>query len=85
MLTELPDGHKTIGLKWIFKLKKDADEKIVKHKARLVGKGCTQEYGMDFDEIFSLVTRLETVRLSILSKKLVASASSLRKKCVPEW
>ncbi|XP_074363653.1 uncharacterized protein LOC141704306 [Apium graveolens] len=57
------NGHKTIGLKWIFKLKKDADGKIVKHKAQLVAKGYAQEYGVDFDEIFAPVTRLETVRL----------------------
>lgn len=62
-LTELPKGHKVIDLKWIYKLKKDADGKIVKHKARLVAKGYTQERGVDFDEIFAPVTRLETIRL----------------------
>ncbi|KAL8148001.1 hypothetical protein AgCh_005364 [Apium graveolens] len=63
MLTKLPEGHKVIGLKWIYKLKRDADGKIIKHKARLVAKGYVQEKGVDFDEIFALVTRLETVRL----------------------
>lgn len=62
-LTELPEGHKVIGLKWIYKLKKDADGKIIKYKARLVAKGYVQERGVDFDEIFAPVTRLETVRL----------------------
>lgn len=38
-LTTLPPGQKVIGLKWIFKLKKDASGKIIKHKARLVAKG----------------------------------------------
>lgn len=38
-LTELPSGHKPISLKWVFKLKKDSDGKIVKHKARLVATG----------------------------------------------
>nr|GEX41182.1 ribonuclease H-like domain, reverse transcriptase, RNA-dependent DNA polymerase [Tanacetum cinerariifolium] len=38
-LTSLPPGHKEIGLKWVFKTKKDADGKIIKHKARLVAKG----------------------------------------------
>lgn len=62
-LTDLPPGHKEIGLKWIFKLKKDADGNILKHKARLVAKGYVQEKGVDFDENFAPVTRLETVRL----------------------
>lgn len=59
----MPTGQKVIGLKWIFKLKKDASGKIVKHKARLIAKGYVQEHGVDFDEIFPPVTRLETVRL----------------------
>lgn len=62
-LTELPFGKKVIGLKWIFKLKKDAEGNIVKHKARSVAKGYVQEHGVDYDEVFAPVTRLETVRL----------------------
>lgn len=62
-LTELPPGEKVIGLKWIFKLKKDAEGKIIKYKARLVAKGYTQEHVIDFDEVYAPVTRLETVRL----------------------
>lgn len=53
----------TIGLKWIFKLKKDAQGNIIIYKARLVAKGYVQEHGVDFDEVFAPVTRLETVRL----------------------
>lgn len=60
---ELPDDHKVIGLKWIYKIKKDVEGKIMKYKARLVAKGYVQEQGADFDEIFAPVTRLETVRL----------------------
>lgn len=41
-VSELPKGQKAIGLKWVFKLKKDPDGKIVKHKARLVAKGYAQ-------------------------------------------
>lgn len=62
-LTELPPGHKPIGLKWIYKIKRDTDGKIIKHKARIVAKGYVQKKGVDFEEIFALVTRLETVRL----------------------
>lgn len=62
-LTQLPPGQKVIGLKWIYKLKRDAEGKIVKHMARLVAKGYVQEKVIDFEELFAPVTRLETVRL----------------------
>lgn len=76
-LTSLPPGHKVINLKLIYKLKKDADENIVKHKSRLVAKGYLQEMGVDFDKKFALVTRLETVRLllALVVKKFLASTS----------
>lgn len=62
-LSELPPGHKAICLKWIFKLKRDTNGKIIKHKARIVAKGYVQKRGVDFEENFAPVTRLETVRL----------------------
>ncbi|KAD3640413.1 hypothetical protein E3N88_29636 [Mikania micrantha] len=43
-LTELPSGHRPIGLKWIYKIKKDAKGKITRHKARLIAKGYIQEH-----------------------------------------
>ncbi|KAF8690661.1 hypothetical protein HU200_041034 [Digitaria exilis] len=48
-LVPLPSGHRPIGLKWVFKMKKDASGKVVKHKARLVAKGYVQQPGVDFD------------------------------------
>jgi len=42
-LVNLPAGHKPIGLKWVFKLKRNADGEVVKHKARLVAKGYVQK------------------------------------------
>ncbi|GKE03752.1 ribonuclease H-like domain, reverse transcriptase, RNA-dependent DNA polymerase [Tanacetum coccineum] len=62
-LTTLPKGHKAIGLKWVFKTKKDANGNIIKHKARLVAKGYIQEHGIDFKEVFAPVARMETIRL----------------------
>jgi hypothetical protein len=47
---DLPKGKKAIGLKWVFKVKKDPSGKIVKHKARLVAKGYAQVQGIDYDE-----------------------------------
>ena len=64
-LVKLPVGHKAIGLKWVFKLKKDSDGEIIKHKARLVVKGYVQRQGIDFDEVFAPVTRLDTVRVML--------------------
>lgn len=62
-LTTLPPGHKAIDLKWVFKLKRDTSGEIVKHKARLVAKGHVQKHGIDFEEVFAPVTRLETLRV----------------------
>jgi hypothetical protein len=62
---ELPKDHKAIGLKWVFKVKKDPAGNIVKHKARLVAKGYAQIQGVDYDEVFAPMARLETVRVLI--------------------
>lgn len=62
-LTTLPENHKAIGLKWVFKTKRAAEGKIIRYKARLVAKGYVQELGIDFDEVFAPVARIETVRL----------------------
>uniref|UniRef100_A0ACD5ZTS1 Uncharacterized protein n=1 Tax=Avena sativa TaxID=4498 RepID=A0ACD5ZTS1_AVESA len=62
-LSSLPTGHRAIGLKWVFKLKKDPEGNVVKHKARLVVKGYAQRQGVDFDEVFAPVARMETVRV----------------------
>ncbi|KAL8101414.1 hypothetical protein AgCh_033340 [Apium graveolens] len=63
ILTDLPPGHRSIGLKWVFKLKKDPEGNIVKHKARLVAKGYVQQKGIDYNEVFAPVARLDTIRL----------------------
>uniref|UniRef100_A0ACD5U6F7 Uncharacterized protein n=1 Tax=Avena sativa TaxID=4498 RepID=A0ACD5U6F7_AVESA len=64
-LAQLPPGHRAIGLKWVFKLKKDANGAVVKRKARLVAKGYVQRQGVDYEEAFAPVARMETVRLLI--------------------
>jgi hypothetical protein len=62
-LVDLPNNHKAIGLKWVYKIKKDAKGYLVKHKARLVAKGYVQEQGVDFEEVFASIARMESVRL----------------------
>ena len=62
-LATLPPGHRAIGLKWVYKVKKDAHGAVLKHKARLVAKGYVQRHGVDYDEVFAPVARLESVRL----------------------
>lgn len=62
-LVELPKGRKPIGLKWVFKIKRDPEGNILKHKARLVAKGYVQKQGIDFDEVFAPVARIETIRI----------------------
>lgn len=62
-LVELPSGQKAVGLKWVYKIKRDVNGDITKYKARLVAKGYVQRQGIDFEEVFAPVTRLETVHL----------------------
>ncbi|KAE8734503.1 hypothetical protein F3Y22_tig00000764pilonHSYRG00191 [Hibiscus syriacus] len=64
-LTSLPKGHKVIGVKWVYKTKQNAKGEIERHKARLVSKGYSQKDVIDYDEVFALVARLETIRLII--------------------
>lgn len=62
-LTNLPLGHYPIGLKWVFKLKKNAAGVVIKHKAYMVMKGCVQLAGIDFNEIFA--TRSDSIHALI--------------------
>ena len=52
-------------MKWVFKIKRNADGSISKYKARLVAKGYVQQHGVDYDEVFAPVARIETIRLII--------------------
>ncbi|GJS47872.1 retrovirus-related pol polyprotein from transposon TNT 1-94 [Tanacetum coccineum] len=54
-----------IGLKWVYKIKLDEYGDVLKNKARLVAKGYRQEVGIDFEESFAPVARLEAIRLFI--------------------
>jgi hypothetical protein len=62
-LADLPHGHNAITLKWVFKLKSDEAGTIIKHKARLVARDIVQREGIDFDDTFTPVARMESMWL----------------------
>lgn len=57
-LCDLPRGQRPIGLKWVYKLRKDPNGEVIKHKARLVAKGYVRRLGIDFEKVFAPVARL---------------------------
>lgn len=57
-LIELSKGHKTIGVKWIYKTKLKQNGEVDKHKARLVAKGYKQEFSVNYNEVFAPVARM---------------------------
>ncbi|GJW30663.1 retrovirus-related pol polyprotein from transposon TNT 1-94 [Tanacetum coccineum] len=64
-LVPRPEGKNIIALKWLWKNKCDAENIVVQNKTRLVAKGYKQEEGIDFEESFAPVARLEAVRMFI--------------------
>jgi len=58
-----PQHKRSIGVKWVYRIKLNADGFINKYKARLVVKGYAQVFGVDFSETFALVARLDTIRM----------------------
>ncbi|GJY60052.1 putative ribonuclease H-like domain-containing protein [Tanacetum coccineum] len=62
-LGNLPNGKRAIRTKWVFRNKKDKRGIVVRNKARLVAQGFTQEEGIDYDEVFAPVAKIEAVRL----------------------
>ncbi|KAD2804168.1 hypothetical protein E3N88_37545 [Mikania micrantha] len=64
-LVDLPPNCKTVGSKWVFKKKTDMDGNVHTFKARLVAKGFTQTQGIDYEETFSPVAMLKSIRILI--------------------
>ncbi|GKB15186.1 retrotransposon protein, putative, ty1-copia subclass [Tanacetum coccineum] len=64
-LVDLPPNSKTVGSKWLFKKKTDMERNVHTYKSRLVAKGFTQTYGVDYEETFSLVADIRAIRILI--------------------
>ncbi|GKE51488.1 putative ribonuclease H-like domain-containing protein, partial [Tanacetum coccineum] len=65
-VVELPNGKKAIGTKWVYRNKKDEKGIVIKNKARLVAQGYTQVEGIDYDEVFAPIARIEEIRLFLM-------------------
>nr|GEV45205.1 hypothetical protein [Tanacetum cinerariifolium] len=63
VLVDLPHGKRSIGTKWVYRNKKDERGIVIMNKARLVAQGHTQEDGIDYEEVFAPVARIEVIRL----------------------
>lgn len=72
ILTPKPSGVKPVSCKWVYKLKRNPDGTVSRYKARLVARGFSQEHGIDYEDTFSPVAKLNTVRI------LLAIAASKR-------
>ncbi|MCO5583892.1 hypothetical protein L7F22_037808 [Adiantum nelumboides] len=64
-LAPLPKGKKPIGCRWVFKIKHNSVGSVSRYKARLVAKGYAQTYGIDYEETFAIVAKMETIRAII--------------------
>ena len=64
-LVKLPKGKKALKNKWVFRLKYDEKSLQPRYKARLVVKGFSQKQGIDFDEIFSPVVKMSSIRVAL--------------------
>ena len=65
-LVDRPRHRKVIGVRWIYKTKLNADGSINKNKARLVVKGYAQEQGIDYQDTFAPVSRMDTIKLLLV-------------------
>ncbi|GJS57185.1 putative ribonuclease H-like domain-containing protein [Tanacetum coccineum] len=63
IMVDLPFGKKAIRTKWVYRNKNDERGVVVRNKARLVAQGYRQEEGIDYDEVFALVARIEAIKI----------------------
>ena len=86
-LIDLSPGRKLVQRKWVLKTKFAADGSPLKYKARLVAKDYSQVHGIDYNETFAPVAKMDSIRLSlaIAASEAVGSASHGCEVCFPKW
>ena len=82
-LIDLPNDRRAIEIKWIFKRKTDTDSSVTIYKARIVAKGFRQVQGVDYDEIFSLVYMLKSVRIMLAIAAFYEIWQMDKQNCIP--
>jgi len=65
-LVAYPKDKKTIGCKWVYKVKHNADGSVRKYKTRLVAKGYAQIYGIDYEETYNSIAKMTIIRIIIV-------------------
>ena len=81
-----PRKHNIIGTKWIYRNKQDEHGQVVRNKARLVAQGYTQVEGIDFDETFAPVARLEAIcTASLCQPSQHSSVPNGCEECLSQW
>lgn len=65
-LVDIPQGNKDIRYKWVFKTKYKANGILDKHKAWLIIKGYAQQEGIDYEEAFSPMTKMKTIKIAFI-------------------
>ncbi|GJW01550.1 retrovirus-related pol polyprotein from transposon TNT 1-94, partial [Tanacetum coccineum] len=71
ILVDFPIGKRAIGTKWVFRNKKDERGIVIRNKARLVAQGHRQEEGIDYEEVFAPMARIEAIRLFLAYASLM--------------
>ena len=84
-LVTLPPGQSVGGCKWIYKIKTHSDGSIERYRVCLVAKGFTQEYGIDYEEIFAPIACISSIRalLAVAAASKWDFFSDGCKKCLP--
>jgi hypothetical protein len=86
-LVPLPSGRKLVRCRWVYRTKSTTDGQISRYKARLVSKGFQQVHGIDYDETFTPVAKMDSIRLalSIAGNQGMGSPSDGREECISSW
>ena len=82
-LVDLPKDRRAIEIIWIFKRKTDADSSVTIYKARIIAKGFRQVQGVDYDESFSLVSMLKSVRIMLAIATFYEIWQMDKQNCIP--